>query len=277
MTQSKMINIGCGSIHHPEWINLDVASDDPEVLSVDITRGLPFKNSSIDVCYSSHVLEHLDKRAAKVFLTECFRVLSSGGSIRLVVPDLEVIAREYLKHLELAAVGNQSAFSDYDWIMLEMYDQVARATPGGEMANFLVHLPESQRAYVRSRIGAEADRLWMTDNDHTVNSSRKRSKCFLEIQKRWRLRLARLLVRLVAGKSALDSFKRGLFRDTGEVHQWMYDRYSLKRSLEQVGFVNVKVCAAEESRISGYQEYALDIKDGAVRKPDSLFIEASKP
>jgi hypothetical protein len=145
------------------------------------------------------------------------------------------------------------------------------------MANFLVHLPENQRAYVRSRIGAEADRLWVADNNHIVNSSKKRSKSFHEIQKQWRLRLARLLVCLIAGKSALESFKRGLFRDGGEVHQWMYDRYSLKRLLEQAGFVTVKVCMADESRIPNYQKYQLDTNNGIVRKPDSLFIEATKP
>ena len=69
----------------------------------------------------------------------------------------------------------------------------------------------------------------------------------------------------------------GVFRDSGEVHQWMYDRYSLKRMLEQAGFVNVKICTANESRIAEYERYSLDVSSGIVRKPDSLYVEASKP
>jgi len=277
MMKSKMINIGCGSIHHPDWINLDVASDDPAVMSVNIIQGLPFERSSVSVCYSSHVLEHLDKKAAASFLTECFRVLSSGGVVRLVVPDLEVIAREYLKHLALAVSGSNTAAQDYDWIMLEMYDQVARNVPGGEMVDFLANLPAEQRAYVRSRVGAEADRIWEVHSANSSNASSNPLNVGLGSLSRWRLKLASMLVRFIAGESALNSFKRGLFRDGGEVHQWMYDRYSLKRLLEQVGFVDIKVCAADESRIAGYEKYALDMKNGAVRKPDSLFIEATKP
>jgi hypothetical protein len=57
----------------------------------------------------------------------------------------------------------------------------------------------------------------------------------------------------------------------------MYDRYSLKRLLENTGFVNVKICTANESRIPVYEKYSLDVLSGIVRKPDSLYIEGSKP
>jgi hypothetical protein len=57
----------------------------------------------------------------------------------------------------------------------------------------------------------------------------------------------------------------------------MYDRVSLKRLLEECGFTHVRVCTAYESRIEGFASYGLDIVDGRVRKPDSLFMEAIKP
>jgi len=38
------------------------------------------------------------------------------------------------------------------------------------------------------------------------------------------------------------------------------------------------VCKADESRITDFVSYRLDTDEaGTVRKPDSLFIEASKP
>lgn len=273
----EMINIGCGTIYHPSWINLDIAPDHPDVIPADITRGLPLPNSSAMACYSSHVLEHMDQAAARSLLAECLRVLESGGVLRLAVPDLEAIVREYLIILEQLTAGESDRARDYDWIMLEMYDQVARNHPGGEMAAYLDRLEPAARGYVVSRIGSEAERIW----DPTTRSQRVSRKSFLrsicEQFGLFRLRLAGCLVKLVAGRSASISFAKGVFRDSGEVHQWMYDRYSLSRLLQEVGFTDILICGAQESRIEGFASYELDTLDGKVRKPDSLFIEAIKP
>ena len=51
--------------------------------------GIPFKNDSVDYIYSSHILEHLYKDKALKLLKESYRVLKSGGLIRIVIPDLE--------------------------------------------------------------------------------------------------------------------------------------------------------------------------------------------
>jgi len=277
VTGTIKANIGCGRTHHPDWINLDVSSSDPSVRVWDVTRGLPFPDSSVEACYSSHVLEHLDKRAAENLIKDCFRVLRRGGVIRLVVPDLEQIAREYLRLLEIADNGNFQASLDYDWILLEMYDQVARNKSGGEMADFLAHLPASQRTYVLSRVGAEAVHTWTDPPAGGIRPLNMLRRGLRELPRLLRIRLAGWLVRLAAGRSASDSFRRGCFRDGGEVHQWMYDRYSLRRLLNQAGFVDIQLCSADESRIAGYENYSLDMHNGVVRKPDSLFVEASKP
>lgn len=276
MVQDIMINIGCGAIHHPDWINLDIASDDPAVMQVDITRGLPFDASTASVCYSSHVLEHMDLGSARSLIDECFRVLKPGGLLRLAVPDLEAITREYLVLLDQLKQGDDTRVKDYEWIMLEMYDQVSRNRPGGEMADFLSRLPPSAREYVCKRIGEEAERFWATPAPAStlqVNHLQLWCKRF----NRYRLRLASFLVRIVAGQRAARSFERGVFRDSGEIHQWMYDRYSLGRLLNASGFVQVLVREAHESGIDGFVKYGLDTVNGKVRKPDSLFIEATRP
>jgi hypothetical protein len=67
------------------------------------------------------------------------------------------------------------------------------------------------------------------------------------------------------------------FRATGEIHKWMYDRYSLSVLVNQAGFQQFKVCAPNESQIPAFDSYLLDITaDGSTRKPDSLFVEARK-
>ena len=280
MSVSKMLNIGCGATYHPEWINLDVASADPNVLIIDINSGLPFSSEFATICYSSHVLEHLEKAGARNLIVECFRVLKRGGVIRLVLPDLEALVREYLHALEAVTSGDEARELDYDWIMLELYDQTVRNSSGGEMARFLANLREKDRRYVRSRIGVEAEKFWMSKQAspkaYGLSTVMNRNH-WRRLLKRSREKLAGWLVYLVAGKVASRSFMMGVFRDGGEVHQWMYDRYSLKRLLEQTGFVNVKICTANESRILEYEKYSLDVLSGIVRKPDSLYIEASKP
>jgi predicted SAM-dependent methyltransferase len=280
MSYAKMINIGCGNTIHADWINLDIAPALPSVLKVNIIESLPFSSEFADVCYSSHVLEHLNKCEAANLVVECFRVLKSDGVVRFVLPDLEALAREYIRLLEDVSSGDEGSESAYDWIMLELYDQTVRNTSGGEMAYFLTNLKESHRGFVQSRIGAEASNFW---NPKQIVPSKFELTTFIRkisLARRIKLireKLAGLMVYLIAGKIAYKNYKVGVFRSSGEVHQWMYDRYSVQRLLEQAGFDNVKICAANESRISNFEKYSLDVLDGVVRKPDSLFVEATKP
>jgi SAM-dependent methyltransferase len=45
--------------------------------------------------YTSHMLEHLDRKEAQRFLAEARRVLAPGGIIRVAVPDLALLVRSY--------------------------------------------------------------------------------------------------------------------------------------------------------------------------------------
>lgn len=55
----------------------------------NIQYGIPFTDNSVDVVYSSHMLEHLFSEDAKTFMKEAFRVLKRGGVARICVPDLD--------------------------------------------------------------------------------------------------------------------------------------------------------------------------------------------
>jgi len=63
----------------------------------DATRALPFKTSSVDCIYTSHMFEHLSQDGAKKFLKDARRVLKSGGIIRIALPDLKVAVDDYLQ------------------------------------------------------------------------------------------------------------------------------------------------------------------------------------
>jgi hypothetical protein len=68
----------------------------------------------------------------------------------------------------------------------------------------------------------------------------------------------------------------GAFRLGGEIHQWMYDRYSLTTLLTNKGGYKIEVRDAFSSYINNWADYNIDGKANVVRKPDSLFIECLK-
>lgn len=273
----KLLNIGCGSVFHSDWINLDKLPLSSDVKPYDICDRLPFVDAEIDACYSSHVLEHLSPEEAQRFLTDCHRILKSGSVIRLVVPDLEMIARLYLQYLEESRLGNSSVEANYDWMVLELYDQSIRKFPGGEMQHFLLNPHLSNRDFILSRIGQEAKNFWEMDLTQVSVGERLKNKSIQQIIQWLRIKLAQFLVRLIAGKAAQAAFQEGIFRQSGELHQWMYDQFSLKRLLSDIGFVDIRLCQAHESRIPNFNDYQLDIINQTIRKPDSLFMEGIKP
>jgi len=61
----------------------------------DATKGLAIQDASVDVVYSSHMLEHLDRNEAVRFLKEAFRLLRPGGIIRIAVPDIKKHVARY--------------------------------------------------------------------------------------------------------------------------------------------------------------------------------------
>jgi len=64
----------------------------------DIVKGLPVAENSCDCVYCSHVLEHLALEELPVALNNTHRILKRGGIFRIVVPDLEFFANEYLRN-----------------------------------------------------------------------------------------------------------------------------------------------------------------------------------
>lgn len=264
------LNLGCGEYFHPDWTNVDFTATSEGVITHNLREGLPFPDASFDVVYHSHVLEHFPKAEAPVFLQECFRVLRPQGILRVVIPDLEQIARLYLEALERASQGSQEWAAHYNWILLEMYDQTVRDRSGGGMASYLAadNIPNQDRDFVIQRLGREAKNLIAA-----LQESRQEFSP-VEIQ----LSDREVLLQSLLGDTDYQAIQIGRFRQSGEVHQWMYDRYSLSVLLENSGFEQIAICQADESRISNFITYGLDVEwDGQIRKPDSLFVEAIKP
>jgi len=68
----------------------------PNVRRHDVRKGLPFPAESVEVIYSSHMVEHLPRDDAVRLVKECRRVLRHGGILRIAVPDLRGCAERYV-------------------------------------------------------------------------------------------------------------------------------------------------------------------------------------
>ena len=263
---------------HPDWVNLDSSALAPGVIGHDLRRGLPFASESFDAVYGSHVLEHLGPDAAMRLLDECLRVLRPGGIARIVVPDLEAIARLYLEALAAAEQGEAHAEFRYDWSMLELYDQSVRTVPGGRMASCLRReLGQREVGFIESRVGAEALQAARGIPSRQADLRGLLYRRGRAAALRLRLGLASFLAWLALGSEGPRALREGVFRRSGEVHQYMYDRYSLKRAMARAGFARIQVRTAGESAVPDFTRYGLEVRDGKALKPDSLYLEGHKP
>jgi SAM-dependent methyltransferase len=133
MEETKVyVQFGCGMCAPKGWLNYDgsptvwlqrlslvgpmfslLPTKFPQnVIYGDIVRGLPLKSNSCNAVYASHVLEHLSREDFDRALKETFRILKPGGTFRLVVPDLECLAKRYIDGLTSGRVSAAEEFLD---------------------------------------------------------------------------------------------------------------------------------------------------------------------
>jgi SAM-dependent methyltransferase len=269
----RCLNLGCGGRFHPAWVNLDMRPQHASVRAHDVTAPLPFPDQSFDAVYHAHLLEHLPRAGARAFVGECFRVLKPGGVVRVVVPDLEQITELYLRALDAAWEGDTEARRQHAWAMLELYDQVVRNQPGGEMLAYLAGAAPDDLAWHRLGADGAVIRQYLERAAPPPLSPALLRRCRHLLRGGWRERLIRWLL----GKE-YDLLQRARFRHGGELHHWMYDRVSLRELLTAAGFERFGLVTARESSIPGWADDQLDMLPDAVpAKPDSLYAEAVRP
>jgi|SRR5262252_3933171 len=167
-----LLNLACGTRTDPSWNNLDFSpyaflrrhphtvtllreigllSDkrylrleaiDPAIIRWNLARGIPFDDSTFDVVYHSHFLEHLEREAAVEFLRECRRVLKQGGILRVVVPNLENLVvryRDAIQNLDCYGQVAENVIA-HESTIADLFDQIVRSESSG---------PNEQKPWVR--------------------------------------------------------------------------------------------------------------------------------
>ena len=98
------LHLGCGERYLSDFIHIDARSF-PHVDYVTQVDKLPmFKDESVDLIYSSHLLEHFRRQETERVLSEWYRVLKKGGLLRIAVPDFEKIVEMYSRTKDIQLV-----------------------------------------------------------------------------------------------------------------------------------------------------------------------------
>ncbi len=88
------LHLGCGQFPKEGWVNIDL--NDKADITLDLRESLPFRDSSCEIVYSEHFLEHIDYPENVIaLLKECYRALEPGGIFSAGVPDTEWPLLEY--------------------------------------------------------------------------------------------------------------------------------------------------------------------------------------
>ena len=128
-SELSLVNLGCGLHCLPKWVNVDgsltsllstkytfankfiyrlagassyyefkdynrIVSDN-KLHWYNLSDGVPFYENSIDIVYTSHFLEHLNKDDGYKFLENIYNSLKEGGVLRVVVPDLDIAIQRF--------------------------------------------------------------------------------------------------------------------------------------------------------------------------------------
>lgn len=100
-TLPRRLNLGCGDNVLTGWENYDLSLSRKEfgVKYLDITKGLPFAEESIDYILIEHCLEHVSGPDAFMFMVSAHRVLKLNGILRICVPEITRVPKAKARDL----------------------------------------------------------------------------------------------------------------------------------------------------------------------------------
>lgn len=259
------VNVACGSsyIVGSPWLNLDYGDELAGVEATNLLEPLPLSDNGAEVVYCSHFLEHVPRESVPKLLREFRRVLSPGGRLRLVTPDLENIV------VSLAETYETNNLARRRLLRLELLDQLVRRRPSGQLGAALeeVHATGDldMRDWVSDRLGSPAA------EDALVSFQ---SRAWKGIPARGLMRARQAIARSVLPAAFWEQNVKPA--GVGELHQWIWDFTELADELKSAGFADCRRMSHNQTSIPGFPLFPLDsTATGASRKgSSSLFVEA---
>jgi glycosyltransferase involved in cell wall biosynthesis len=148
------LNLGCGHDIREGFLNIDLFSDDPRVIRMDIRR-LELPDGCADGILASDVLEHFSHRETDVVLKEWARLLRPGGQLMIRCPSLSLQMKAYASGIWDADIasymifGGQTNPGDYHCIGFDQKSILRHLQLAGlEMISFEEQDTPQERGYI---------------------------------------------------------------------------------------------------------------------------------
>jgi predicted SAM-dependent methyltransferase len=140
------VHLGCGERRLPGFINVDSRESFCTDLVCDMNC-LPFEDSSIDLFYLCHSLEHIPMHNIQDLLRSLNRMLRPNGQIYISVPDFSILSSLYLSgrvplsHIVRAIHGGQEYDGNTHFMSFDLAILSAFLTAAG-FSNVVQYSPE---------------------------------------------------------------------------------------------------------------------------------------
>jgi hypothetical protein len=183
------------------------------------------------------------------------------------------MCRTYLQKLAAACSGDEQGAREYEWMILELYDQATREQTGGGMSQYLSQDTRASESFIVSRVGEQGKQM-MSGVQARLNRP-KPARTLRSALSDIKARARRVLYGTMLGSNGLQALELGNFRLTsGQVSYRMYDRYSLERLFLNAGLSDVSLKNAVESGYPSWPDVNLDLSpDGKAARPHALIME----
>lgn len=153
------LHMGCGPQVLEGFVNIDKYQKGEGILQVDMAHP-PFTANTATAIYSSHSLEHLPFREARLALKNWGKVLKANGKLYLAIPDLEEIMRIMLD----PAVG---LHHKWNWYVYTLFGY--QVDPSKYAEDPSLDLPSDPGQYHTCGFSKETIRHFLVDSGFVVD------------------------------------------------------------------------------------------------------------
>jgi predicted SAM-dependent methyltransferase len=248
--------------------------DEANLINATLRKPLPFPDNTFENIYVYHVSEHLNIEENLFLMKELFRILKPKGICRVSTPDLEMIAKDYVKqfdsYIENGSLNNSLKHS---WATINLLDQMSRKKSGGRMGDeFLAGNYEIE--HEKKIHGDTLFDIFQPEQKLMIDTGWKKTY-FDGSDAPWNFYLRKMF--WAAVRKLLLKISKSPVEWWQERESWIYDRISMTTIFEQAAFKNIKIQDYKTSDLANWSVYDFDkSSNGDYAYEPSLYVEGQK-
>ena len=140
LNNRKFYNIGAGDFSHRYWTNIDFDSEWYSMNRKKTFSGIvydllsltpiPIEDSTAEIVYSSHTVEHITDQAAQNMFNEAYRILKPEGHLRITTPNIDLYVRAYIQNDKHFFYWSKNYSKRKKMLRIKLTEQMNNATCG---------------------------------------------------------------------------------------------------------------------------------------------------